>query len=342
VIAYPGAWIMRTFGAKSSILASAVISALGTFIGLFASTPELILLSRVHEGAAFGIAAVIIPSVISSLFPQEKMGLVMGIWSLWTCPGMLLAFLTVSPMVEAFGPRSLWVTALALELICTLWVAKSCRIPAEEPPAVLASNDSVRPRGYIKSAIVVAFSFICWTMLFGPVSIYYPSFMQHAYGVSPFASSMIPLLMTMVTMPCGIAFGVIAGKTVTRKWFLVGAYAVAVILYATIGFNPDAPLWAAVVMAAMFGVCAGAVPMATYGLVPILAAEPKRVGYCMATLTLALQLGNIIAGFMTASIAQVGYHETALCIALPFGVVGLVVNLLAVGDRRALANQGEK
>lgn len=345
VFAYPGAWIMRTFGVKSSLLIAAVISIIGTVMGLFVASPEAFLASRALEGCAFGIASVIVPNVIPRIFPVSKMGLVMGIWSLWVTPGLILGFITSPLLFTSFGYRSLWLLALALEILSTLWILVSVKLPAI-PENMLVNGDVTKKRVYrhvhFKSAMAIAISMLCWGVVYGAVNTFYPTYLQEVKGMSLFASSMVPLLLAVITAPFGILFGVLAGKTRSRKWFLVIPYALVTALYLSIGFNETSEVASAWVFALLFGVCAGGIPMATYALIPLLAGEPKKADYCTATLAFCLQLGSILMGSLGSAIASLGYRDTALFILAPVAAIGLVIALLSTGDRQALREQEDE
>lgn len=343
VFSFPGAWFMHKFGVKSMLLISAAVTIVGTMIGLVAINPTVFLVSRVLEGVACGIASTIVPNVIPRIFPQEKMGLVMGIWSLWVTPGLVVGLISTPLLYGAFGVRSTWVFAIVLELVCTIWVFLCCKIPRDRAVATApcAEGSPAHVRVRFKSALVVAVSMFCWGALYNAVNIYLPTFMQEAYNASVLLSSMFPLILSAVTAPFGIFFGYLAGKFNCRKLLLVCGYAAVLVLYVTVGFKEDAGVAAMWVFSIAFGIAAGAVPMATYALIPILAADSKKSDYATAALAFCLQASNIIIGACGGLIMAYGYDGFTFRLLIPIAVLAVALAVITPSDRRVLAERSD-
>lgn len=341
--AYPGAWIMRTFGVKSSLLISALITIVGTILGMVVTSAPLLLFSRVLEGCACGLATVIVPNTITRIFPQEKLGLVMGIWGLWSLPGLMLSFATTPVLFQNFGYHALWVFPLILEAALTLWMFFCVKLPAVSEnvkPAEAEGEKPVYRHVYLKSAIAIAITMAFWALIYGVVNGFYPTYLQEVKGMELGIASAVPLLLSCVTVPFCIWFGVIAGKHHCLKWFLVVPYAILAVLYFTIAFTPGPDATPAWIFAIAIGICAGGVPMATYAIVPILAEEPKKADYCTATVGFCLQLGTTIAGLFSMPIAALGYTAVSQYILAPIALLGAIVALVSVGDKRAFRERG--
>lgn len=269
----------------------------------------------------------------------------MGIWSLWVTPGTVLAFLTTAPLFEAFGVKSGWVLALALEIICLVLLVASCKLPASaavKKSSGDASGGRVYKHVHFKSALAIGLSMACWGMIYGAINTYYPTFLQVVHGQSIMLASMVPLLLTLITAPFSIIFGIISGKRRNRKWFLFFGYVAAVALYLLVGFREDASIASVWAFAALFGVVAGAIPMTTYALIPILAEDPKKADYCTATLAFCLQLASILVGLCGPLITMLGFGGFSLYVIAPIGVIGAVVAFFTVSDKQALAEQEEE
>ncbi|WP_165060845.1 MFS transporter [Adlercreutzia sp. ZJ154] len=345
IFAFPSAWIMRTFGIKSTLLVAAIVSIVGTVMGLLVSDPTLFLFSRALEGCAFGIASVVVPNVIPRIFTPDKMGLVSGIWSLWVTPGLVLGFVTTPILFTSFGYLSLWIVSLALEVICTVWLVCCVKLPAIPKNAIEMEQTSKKvtyKHVHWVSTLAIALSMFCWGIVYGAVNTFYPTYLQVVKDMPLAMSSIVPLILALVTAPFGIIFGIIAGKTRTRKWFLVIPYLVAAVLYATIGFAENSNSVEPWIFAIGIGICAGGIPMATYALVPILAEDPKKADYGMAVLAFSLQLANVLIGFFGGIVEALGFYMASLLVLVPFAILGAVIALVSVGDKKALAEQDQE
>lgn len=342
VLAFPGTAIMRKFGVKSTLLFGAVITIVGIVIGLLAPSSGVMVLSRVLEGFAYGFAAVIVPSTIPRIFPVDKMSLPMGIWSLWPIPGLALAFFSSPLLFSAFGWQSIWVLSLVVTVAVTVFLFFGTKLPAIPENELVAGNAEKKrtfKHTHGAGAFAVALTMACWGMVYGAVNTYYPTFLNEVKGMSLMGASSIPLVLALVTAPFAIIFSKIVERFSIRKWLLAGGYVVIAALYATIAFGESGSVAESWVFAIALAACAGAVPMVTYALVPILAQEPRKSDYCMATLGFMLQLSSAVAGVFGAPISALGYYHASLFILVPLAVVGAVIAFVIPGDSKVLAEQ---
>jgi len=334
VLAFPAAWIMRKLGVKTTLILAGCISIIGSLIGLFAQSAATILFSRVLEGCGMAFAAVVGPNVIPRLFPQEKMGLVMGVWSCWTLPGIILAFITTPLLYEAFGYRSLWVLSLVLEIATTAWMILSFRLSA---PASSESVDAVGARSarkpHVLSAWLVAFAFLGYGLLFGTILAYYPTYLQTVKGVSLTLSSIVPMVLAVTTAPFGIWFGILADRHRARKWFIVIPLLVVAALEFTIGFTEGPELWPVWLYAVIFGICCGGIPMGIYALVPLLAVERSKADYALAGTGFFMMISNFMLGPLGTLITDIGYHQLGMYVLAPVALFFAILVLVCKGDR---------
>lgn len=228
IVAYPGAWIMRNIGIKTSILITAALSIVGSIAALLATDGASILAARAMQGCAFGLISVIGPNIMVRLFPARKLGLVMGIWSQWVCPGIALAALTGPAIYTAFGAKAIFVLALVLQIVTTCLVIVFVKMPAV-PENVLAIRNAAgeaekaekQVKTYTGAAFLVGFCFLAWCTVYPTFNSFYPTFAQQAKGMPIDVAAMTTLVAALVTVPTGIIFGIVADKIRQRKWMLV-------------------------------------------------------------------------------------------------------------------------
>lgn len=102
VISMPGVWLMRNIGIKTSLAIGGVIQFIGTMVGIYSTTVGMLMFSRVLEGVGLSVITVLGPNVMPRLFPSKKLGLVMGVWSMWPAIGIIVNSLA-SPQLYAMG-----------------------------------------------------------------------------------------------------------------------------------------------------------------------------------------------------------------------------------------------
>lgn len=341
VFAFPGAYIIRQFGVKSSLLVTALISLLGTLIGLFAPSAGMLVFGRFLEGAGFGLIAVIGPNVMIRLFPQERLGLVMGVWSLWVPVGTIIAFFTGPGIYIRWGFKGLWWVSVVLGVIMTLWLVASFRLPAVAENTIVRGDTSkaksLNKKDYVGSALLIMLAFTFWAFVYaGVINQFYPSYLQEIKGFSVFASAMVVNLTAIITIPAGIVFGLISDRTHTRKWFVAIPFAILTIMLFTFAFSYDKGKAAPWIFAVLLGLCAGGLPMGTRSIVPILVSDSTKVDYVLATMACTTGIGLLGPGIYGSLAASVGFHTAALVLLGPCCVLACIMVLAAKSDRKVI------
>lgn len=341
LFAFPGAWIMRNFGIKSSLILTAIITLLGSIMGLFATNTFLFLTSRVIEGFGMGMISVIGPNVMPRLFPLKRQGLVMGVWSLWVPAGSIIAFLTTPLLYGSFGWTSLWWVSIILEVISIIWLLACCKmnkVPENELVDGDVSKKRMHRKSHVASGIIIALAFTFWAFVYaGVINVFYPTFLMDAKGMSMELASMPTLVIAVVTIPFGILFGIITDRTNTRKWWLAISYILVAVLMAFVAFNESSEGVTPWVFAVLMGLAAAGVPMATRSLIPVLVPDPRKMDYTLAIMAFVTYIGQLFAGPYGAFVTSDGWHTGALFILAPCVIVAFVMVAISKSDKKALA-----
>lgn len=339
ILAYPGAWIMRNVGIKISILVTAVLTIVGNVLALLATNGVLFIVARAIQGCGFGLISVIGPNIMPRLFPLERQGLVMGIWSQWVCPGIALAALSTPLLYASFGWTSIFYLSLALQVITTILVLVFVKMPAV-PENVLAPNkagtkNSKPSKAYVVSAFVVGFCFLAWCTSYPTFNTFYPTYAQTVQGMDLFTSSMTTLVAAIATIPGGIMFGILADKIKQRKAMLLIGYVLLIAVCATTlwsGSQNQALAWGSIIFLGFF--CAGLVPTMSRALIPILAKDPKVTDYALTGMAFVTQLGGFIAAFFGTIAAGSSYQFAALSFVVPLCAVAVIILLFVKNDHK--------
>lgn len=334
VLAVPAAGFMHKFGIKATLMCAALVSLVGTVIGLVGANLPCIMVSRVLEGCGLAFGATAGGAVIPRLFQGKGMGLAMGVWSLWTLPGNIIVFVS-TPLLYSFGGwKAIWVFSLIIEALCVLWLAIEFVLPAETAgDAGSAEQGGVQGKPHTVSAAVVAVCMLFWTIAMGFFMVYYPTYLQQVKDVPVFTASLVTMVFAIVAAPFGVWFGALSEKLRARKWFVCVPFAVVAVIMATIGFTSGTSLVPVAVFICIFGVCGAAIPMGIYALVPVLARDHKKTDYLMAVTAVGMQLGNVIVGLCGPVIAAHGFHGLAMMLVVPVSCIAAVAVFLSKGER---------
>lgn len=351
VCAYLGTWIMRNMGIKFSVMLTIVVSILGSASGLFAQSADAFLATRALEGAGFGLISTIGPNIMPRLFPLRNQGLVMGIWSQWVPVGSVLSF-TFAPMLitnptTGDGWQTVWMVSLVLEIIVAVCLMIFVKLPAVAENTIIGGDVNRKKtyhKTYWKSALAISIIFFSWCLVYlSCINQFYPSFLQggnealalSSYAMSPSEANMVPNIIALVTIPMGILVGVLADKTNTRKILLLIPWAVTALSVGFIAFNETLP-GAPYIFAVLMGLCAACVPTMTRSLIPLLAQEPVKTDYCLATMAFVTAVAQIGAVAIGMGITTFGWQGNALYICVPVLLVAFVITLFCKSDKKAL------
>lgn len=343
IVAYPGAWIMRNVGIKTSILITAVLSIIGSVAALAATDAATILAARALQGCAFGLISVIGPNIMPRLFPAGKLGLVMGIWSQWVCPGIALAAITGPMLLGAYGPKSIFVLSLALQVVTTLLVIAFVKMPAV-PENVLSIQNAEKAdeignktASYAGAAFLVGFCFLAWCTVYPTFNTYYPTFAQEVKGMPIDIAALTTLVAALVTVPTGIVFGIIADRIKQRKWMLVIGYFCLMFVYGTVLWANDPSqmsAWVSIVF--LGGICAGLIPTMTRAIIPILAVDPTKTDYALTGMAFVTNVGGFLAAFFGTIAAGSSYLFAARVFCLPLIAVATILIIVFVKNDHSL------
>lgn len=87
VIAFPAASFVRRLGIRWSVTIALACGIIGNIIGILAGDVAILMVSRIIQGAGFGLMGVIGVTAITPWFPKERRGLPLGVWGAWGCDG---------------------------------------------------------------------------------------------------------------------------------------------------------------------------------------------------------------------------------------------------------------
>ena len=104
VMAFPTTGLVNKWGMKVSVAVAVGCGVVGSIMGAMAGTnTTLFIVSRVVEGASFGIMGVVGASSIGPWFSPEKRSLPLSIWSMWVAACMCVCPILFGWLVESLG-----------------------------------------------------------------------------------------------------------------------------------------------------------------------------------------------------------------------------------------------
>lgn len=337
ILAFPAGGILKKLGIKTSLLITAASVAIGAGLGAVATSAEMLLATRFIEGIGLGLISVVGPAAVTTIIPQEKQGLAMGIWTVWFPFAIVLA-LNISPAIFAIGGwRVVWWVGAALALISFFMALFIYKQPVQDEPAGANAGGELSEldlKPDYRSLIFATVAFGCWNIFFGgAIASFYPTFLSQVHGMDVQFAGTASSITNILVLALGPISGIISDKLHTRKWLMVFAMVGAAVML-TFAFGDNLTMvWVYLIGMSVF---AAAMPTGTFSLVPRLMKSPSKVGFGMAVLAFFQNIGIVIGPIIFGSLsASIGWHMASMTFLLPAAIVGLVLTLLIREKRDA-------
>lgn len=352
-ISLPMGFLARRFGAKNMVVASAAVMALGTSIGLFATSGNMLVMSRAVEGVALVACSVSAPLVIRKYVAPEKVGFASGIWSLWFSLGSFFGGVLTPILFESVDYRGTWVVFAAIVLaagallLVYLKPLPKGRFFEELEKTIGRSNEEGnsgdvsekqamsahgerKGRLFTRNVVLILLGFLSFNIVLISFLSYSPTFLQEQ-SLNPvlagFAST-LPMLIAIVSSP---VFGFLADKTKRYKTLMCIAMVVlgpcAYVLLTSSGIE----MWIAACVMGLIGL--GAPPMYLI-MYPAAVEDKTMMPIAMGLLVMTQSLGQFLGSLILPSIISLGWAFAGGFVVV-VGLLGTVLLLFVKTDRMA-------
>ena len=345
IVCFPAVWIMRNIGVKFTLALAMAITLVGSIMSLYVDSANLFLVARVIEGTGMGMLAAAGPNIVPRLFPLQKMGLAMGVWSQWTVTGLLVAIFAGSRLFAATA-NTATVTYLGIGLIVAALVVhclafRLCAVDENVLNAQAAKEQqgSAISRNYVRAGIVCSFCFFGYCWIYGLCQGFYPTFLQ-SLGMGVVESNNPATIAQIIVVLVGVALGAVLEKIPIRKICSAGGlilFGGMVILAFNDYGNPQINAW---LYTFGIGLLAGVVPVAIRMYIPFLVTEPKKMDYVLGIMAFVTNLTFFGNGLFGMLIAKVGFFNAALMfLGIPLAICTVLIILFVKSDRKILQEE---
>ncbi len=335
-LSLPTGFLARRFGCKNMVMLAVVIMALGTMVGLFATSGSMLIVSRAIEGVALVFCSVSAPLVVRKYVRPDKLGFASGVWSLWFSLGSFFGGVLTPILYERIGFQGTWlafagiVVALGLVLFFFLKpfsgrffekvsAAVEEKVDAEAEVLVEEAKPVMRSL-FSRNVVLVLLGFLSFNIVLISFLSFSPTFLQ-GEGMSPtlagFAST-LPMLIAIISSPL---FGVIADKTKRYKLLMVLSMAVLGPCGFVLLTNSGPLLWVAACLLGVIGL--GAPPMYLI-LYPAVVPDKRLMPVAMGLLVMTQSLGQFLGTLAMPTVLEFGWTAAGL-FALIVGIAGTVL-----------------
>jgi len=286
-------------GARRVMLLGLGIMALASLAAAFApnnpSGPAWLLACRVLESVAFLSCTVSAPRLIVAAVTQRQRNLAMAAWGSYMPAGMALAILGAPLIAARFGWQGVWFVAALLALLClaaVAWVTGPKRW-AEAPQAEAtipwrALGQAVWRPG----PVLMSLCFALYAIQFFAVASWLPTYLIEVLGYAPGLAGVATAVVV-----AGNALGNLAAAWLLhhgmRRWWLVLAAFVMMLLCAAGIFAPSVPEIWKLPLAFSFNLCGGLLPASLLAGTAAHAPRPTMVGTINGIVVQGANIGSL-------------------------------------------------
>ena len=148
VMAFPTTAFINKLGIRGAVTIAVATGVIGGIMGAVSGTnAALFCVSRVFEGAGFGIMGVAGSSAIAPWFVPEKRSVPLGIWSMWVAAMMCICPILFGWVVDTLGMswETVWWGCLVYDIVALVLFLVVYRAPAD--PAMSEEEIAAANRG---------------------------------------------------------------------------------------------------------------------------------------------------------------------------------------------------
>lgn len=332
ILAFPAAFIARKIGLKNVILLSVACLGVGSALGGFATSLNVLMVSRLLEGVGIGLIGVAAPSCVTIWFPRKTRGVALGIWATWVPVGSVLSFNVVPPLAIAGGYQLPFFVIAGVCLLAFVLFAAVFTMPKGASADMGVEGSFKESFKYLKNRriwILGAVFFLFSFATIGIMNTYYNTFLETQLGMEPQRAAFLSSLIMAISIVAAPVTGRISDKVPIGRKYIVGIVMMVILLpTAFFMFNTGggalAIMWVVIILQGVGGgMCGGSLrPMA-----PIIMPQTAMGATMgMAIMQFCQNMGSAVGSpLFGAVMSTFGWDMASLMLQLPAYVLGLVL-----------------
>lgn len=329
VIAAPVAIILMKIGLKKGGYLTVIIILIGSLIGTFTTSYAAMFISRLVEGIGAMFAAAAGPAIIAILFPPEKRGLPMGIWTTWVGVSVFISFRVAAPLTELLGLKGMWWWINVICLVVFILFALIVKLPAikEENSAPVKMSKAF---GFKKTWLLAAM-FLLFTVCVASYNSMAPTYVAQNFGLKTAVANSYTSWFSLTMIIGAFIFGAIIQRATRANKMPHMLIIVTIVLAATFTYIYAIPALGAVMIVSMLliGFFFSAFPPMMFTLAPTTVSHVTYGAAAMALIMFGQKIGAAIGPTLVAACVEGSGGSWSAAI-LPNAVCGVLLFLCAI------------
>ncbi len=336
LLALPAGFILQRLGLRATGMIAVGAVFIGSALGTFCSTANLLLATRFIEGTGIGLLTIVAPAAISLWFPAGMRGTPLGLWSTCMPVGSIIMFNLAPWLAEGGDWQFIWKAGAATSLAALILYGIFFRMPKPEEaggklPASEVNPEQEEPPNFGKAMAntglwLITVQFLCFNVICLALSTYYPTFLNAVRNYSLPAASFTFSLCTIAAVFSQPLGGYLSDRLGRRRHLIILS---SIVLSVICVFPFIATGWMIPALTIALGIIAGTIVPATFAAVPEIMGSRQLAGLGMSVLALGQNLGMFIGPIMFGRLAESLGWTGAGYILIPVSVISVIAVYLA-------------
>ena len=333
-LAIPAGFILQKLGYRVTGLLAIFALILGAGIGALSTEMNLMLASRLIEGAGMSLISVVAPAIIALWFAAEKRGKAMGIWAIWVPLGSTIMFIIAPVLARHWGWEGVWWFGFFYTLLIGLFFyifiksgARSQSDPDNTPPRRDLTRQDLTGVLFNRDLWLISFVFCCFNFVYIAFIVWAPTFLHQIRHISLTHASLLVSATSMLTIIASPTAGWISDKIGSRKLICVLPLILMAALF-PLNFNAGENLF--LFLAIAIGFVGGFVPTGVFSAGVEVVGDERLGGMAMAVIQIGQNSGMLLGPLVFGSLVEssAGW-QAAFWILTPVSVLGAISGWIA-------------
>ena len=320
--------ILMKIGLRLGAFVTLALLLIGSVAGTFAGSFELMMGARLIEGIGAMFASAVGPAIIALLFPPQRRGLPMAIWSTWVGVAVFISYQVAGPMTALLGGRGMfwWVN-----IICVV-VFVLFALVVRYPRSIEGSQESAKMSAAFKfrKTWLLAVMFLVYTLVVATYNSLAPTYVADTFGLSSTEASAetswFSFAMIFGALICGVLYNVIASRKKMPQAQIVVCVLVAISFYMMWNIPSLGPIM--IVYMLVIGLLFSSFPAMMFTLCPTTVSKVIYGAAAMALLMLGQKIGAAFGPTLAAMIVESSGGWGAMT--LPSTACGVILIVLSI------------
>ncbi len=326
------------FEPRSILLAGLWLQVCAGVLAVLATSPLVLLITRLLEGAGFLAVAVAAPGIIVTASSQRNRSWSLGLWSIYVPTGVSIAMVTASVFLDTIGWRGLWLVFAGLSALLAIvghW--KLPPVVRSQPYKATAGN--LLPLFRRPAPWLLALSFTSYTLMWISIMAWLPTYLIDQRGIDVGSASLLTALMITFNVPGNL----IGTWLLHRRWrggsiIALSSIIMGISIYYV--FDDQASDFVRFISCLIFSCSGGLLPAATLGTSRLHAPDPQRIGMINGIIIQGSHLGQLLGPPMLALVVTTqGSWESAQWLMVSFAATALILGAGLYRLEKTLINQ---